>query len=134
MLNHGVPISVMGNMLDDMRQFHEQPHKVKKAWYCRKESGQRIFDYNTNVKVVAWRDTVAKVTSEHMKCILQLKETLCGLLSEALGLRRDYIASIQGMKGALVACHYYPACPEPGLTFGSSCHTDASFLIILLET
>ncbi|KAK6270442.1 hypothetical protein POUND7_007547 [Theobroma cacao] len=37
-------------MLDDMRQFHEQPHKVKKAWYCRKESGQRIFDYNTNVK------------------------------------------------------------------------------------
>ncbi|OMP14128.1 hypothetical protein COLO4_00273 [Corchorus olitorius] len=54
MENHGVPISIMENMLEGVCQFHEQPLEVKKAWYARKESGQRIFDYNTNVNVAAW--------------------------------------------------------------------------------
>ncbi|OMO63683.1 hypothetical protein COLO4_32240, partial [Corchorus olitorius] len=59
MANHGVPVSIMENMLDGVRRFHEQPLEAKKAWYSRQERGQRIFDRNTNVKVAAWRDTVA---------------------------------------------------------------------------
>ncbi|XP_039002408.1 1-aminocyclopropane-1-carboxylate oxidase homolog 1-like [Hibiscus syriacus] len=59
MVNHGVPISTMEDMLDAVRQSHEQPQELKKAWYSRNETGQRIFDYNTNIKVDAWRDTLA---------------------------------------------------------------------------
>ncbi|OMO63685.1 Oxoglutarate/iron-dependent dioxygenase [Corchorus olitorius] len=88
MVNHGVPISIMENMLEGVCQFHEQP----------------------------------------------LEEILCELLAEALGLKSDYLASLQAMKGALIACHYHPACPEPELTLGTSSHTDASFLTILLES
>ncbi|XP_039058616.1 1-aminocyclopropane-1-carboxylate oxidase homolog 1-like [Hibiscus syriacus] len=140
----------MENMLDAVRGFHEQPQELKKAWCTSNEINQRIFDYNT--KVAAWRDTVSiefpdgelnelaiprvcrKVTSEYMKYMQQLKETLSKLLSESLGLRRDYLASTGGMRGALIAFHYYPSCPQPELTIGASSHTDASFLTILLES
>ncbi|KAK8620577.1 hypothetical protein V6N13_067048 [Hibiscus sabdariffa] len=59
MVNHGVPISTMENMIDAIRQFHEQPQEVKKAWYSRNESGQRLVDYHTNTNGAAWRDTLA---------------------------------------------------------------------------
>ncbi|GMI97614.1 hypothetical protein like AT1G06620 [Hibiscus trionum] len=149
--NHGVPINLMDNMLDAVRRFHEQPQELKKAWYTSNEINQRVFDYDMKV-AAAWRDTVSvefpdgelneqsipevcrNVTSEYMKHMLELKETLSELLSEALGLRRDYLASSGGMNGALIAFHYYPACPQPELTIGAATHTDASFLTILLES
>ncbi|KAL4283981.1 hypothetical protein GQ457_16G004790 [Hibiscus cannabinus] len=149
-VNHGVPIHLMDGMLDAVRRFHEQPHELKKAWYTSNEINRKTFDYNA--KVAVWRDTVSiefpdgelnelaipelcrNVTSEYMKHMVQLKETISELLSEALGLRRDYLASIQGMTGALMAFHYYPACPQPELTIGAFSHTDASFLTILLES
>ncbi|KAL4339926.1 hypothetical protein GQ457_08G007950 [Hibiscus cannabinus] len=151
MVNHGVPISTMENMIDAIRQFHEQPLEVKKAWYSRNESGQKIVNCNTNTKGAAWRDTLAlefpdgdineqaipqvcrKATNEYMKYIIPLKETLSELISEALGLRRDYLASNESMKRALIQCHYHPPCPQPELTLGTASHTDPSFLTILLE-
>ncbi|KAL5796553.1 hypothetical protein ACOSQ2_001373 [Xanthoceras sorbifolium] len=62
-----------------------------------------------------------------MKHMFELKETLCELLSEGLGLSSDYLAaSIECMNTASLGCNDYPICPEPNLTL-------PVFLTILLQ-
>ncbi|KAK7268276.1 hypothetical protein RIF29_20972 [Crotalaria pallida] len=154
MVNHGVPVSVMDEMLRGIREFHELPREVKKEWYSRDHKVKVRFFCNGDLfvaKAANWRDTIAfdfqdgplnpesyplvcrDAVSKYMAHIIKLREILSELLSEALGLRRDYLASIECMKSETMVCHYYPACPEPELTFGSTKHSDPSSLTILLQ-
>lgn len=70
---------------------------------------------------------------EYSKRVMELGELIFELLSEALGLDPNHLKEMDCTKGLLMLSHYYPPCPEPDLTFGTSQHSDRSFLTILLQ-
>ncbi|KAL6210676.1 hypothetical protein ACLB2K_015908 [Fragaria x ananassa] len=157
-VNHGVPYDVIEEVLKSVRRFHEQPREVKAEWYSR-DFKNKAFNYFCNADLKAstpagWRDTISwqlpqflayesnsqalpdvcrREFVEYSRHMTQLKEKLSILLSEALGLRKDYLSSLGCFKSALLLGHYYPVCPEPHLTLGTSKHSDPSFLTLLLQ-
>ena len=61
LLNHGIPESVLQEMIDATRAFHEQDNEVKKVLYSRDETKNVI--YNTNFDLYSapstnWRDSL----------------------------------------------------------------------------
>ena len=59
--------------------------------------------------------------------------TLFELLSEALGLKSDHLIGMDCAKGYVILSNYYPPCPEPELTMGTTKLSDPDFLILLLQ-
>ncbi|CAK9309921.1 unnamed protein product [Citrullus colocynthis] len=154
MVNHGIPNGVMEKMLEAIVEFHEQPREEKMKWYSRDPLKRVKFYCNGNLltlKAASWRDTLSfefqngplspqayppacrEIASEYMKHMRELRHKISELLSEALGLSKDYLARLECMKSETLICNYYPTCPEPELTLGTTKHSDPSALTFLLQ-
>ncbi|KAL3329058.1 hypothetical protein AABB24_036252 [Solanum stoloniferum] len=155
LINHGIPSSVLEGVIDGTRKFHEQDVEVKKECYSSDPTDRKV-RYESNLHLykpkgktensrdslrISWQDSghkeippVCRKTSlEYINHVIKLEDTLLGLLSEALGLKPNYLKATECDKGQTLVCHYYPACPQPELTLGTSKHTDPVFLTILLQ-
>ncbi|CAN4092863.1 unnamed protein product [Withania somnifera] len=156
-INHRVPSSVLEGMIYGTRKFHEQDVEVKKVYHStdpqkrvRYDSNLRI--YQTKGKTANWKDTLyfsglvsghikpeelpevcREISLEYINHVTKLRDILLGLLSEALGLRINHLKATECAIQQWVACHYYPACPQPELALGVVKHTDPTFLTVLLQ-
>ncbi|KAL6344213.1 hypothetical protein AAG906_035438 [Vitis piasezkii] len=137
-VNHGIPTSVLEEMMDGIRGFHEQDTERKVSFVSNFE----LF----HAPVATWNDTLAcamapnppdpknclqDIVVQYMK--KGLGYTLFELLSEALGLDANHMKDMECAEGIFLLGHYYPVCPEPELTLGARKHTDTSFLSVLVQ-
>lgn len=156
-INHGIPTSLLDEMRESIREFHEQDQNVKKQHYNRERGGRKKINYNSNFDLltrngpVDWRDTIAcvmypeppkaeeipevvkEVIGKYSKEVMILGRKLLGLLSESLGLKTENLNELGCADGLYVLGHYYPACPQPELTMGVPKHSDNNFMTVLLQ-
>ncbi|GMP77422.1 hypothetical protein CsSME_00033701 [Camellia sinensis var. sinensis] len=136
-VNHGIPISIMDDMIDGVRRFHEQDIEVKKQFYSRDVTKKIIYNSNFDLfQALAsnWRDTIScRYNDRVLKVHDEIGLTLLILLSEALGLNSDHLKYMDCVEGLSVLGHYYPAYPEPELTLGTGDHADSGFFTVLLQ-
>ncbi|KAI7744598.1 hypothetical protein M8C21_001726 [Ambrosia artemisiifolia] len=153
-VNHGIPLSVMNETLQGVRRFHEQDVEIKKKFYTRDASHTVVYNSNFDLfssPAANWRDTFFSVMApsppkaeelpevcrdiqiEYSNHVLKLGGLLFRLISEALGLKPNYLGDLDCDKGVAFFGHYYPACPQPDLTMGTTKHTDTGFLTVLLQ-
>lgn len=153
-VNHGIPVGVLEEMDAGARRFFDQDIEVKKKFYTRDVSKRFVYNSNFDLHtapVANWRDTFFSymapyppkpeelpgacrdIMMEFSKQVTSLGISLLGLLSEALGLRTDHLEKMDCAEGLALISHYYPACPEPELTLGTSKHSDNDFLTVLLQ-
>ncbi|KAJ1399428.1 Oxoglutarate/iron-dependent dioxygenase [Sesbania bispinosa] len=153
-VNHGIPVSVLEEIKNGVKRFFEQDAEVKKEFYTRDRF--RSFIYNSNFDLYSspalnWRDTFAcylapdypkpedlpivcrDILLEYGKHMMNLGTLLLELLSEALGLNSNHLKDMGCAEGLVALGHYYPACPEPQLTVGTTKHSDNDFLTVLLQ-
>ncbi|XP_077243096.1 protein DOWNY MILDEW RESISTANCE 6-like [Tasmannia lanceolata] len=156
-MNHGISEESMQKMVGIAREFFHMPVEEKMKLYSDDPSKKMRLSTSFNVKkekVNNWRDyfrlhcypleefvhewpsnpsSFKDVVSTYCREVRQVGFKLLELISESLGLERDYMEKVLGEQGQHMAINYYPPCPEPNLTYGLPGHTDPNTITILLQ-
>ncbi|CAI0407729.1 unnamed protein product [Linum tenue] len=153
-VNHGFPASLVAEMKAGAHRFFELDVDEKKQYYSHDMRKKVVHHSNLNIYTVPtinWRDTIMfqmapdppepeelpaccrDVVTEYSREILKFGELLFQLLSEALGLKPDHLKEMGCAEGVNLLYNYYPACPQPELTLGTTQHADVGFISLLVQ-
>ncbi|KAL5746554.1 hypothetical protein ACOSP7_027700 [Xanthoceras sorbifolium] len=154
-VNHGVPIELLGKLKDTAHSFFGQAPE-KKAVYRKGASPIPLVKYGTSFvpdkeEALEWKDYISmtytndvealqqwpkeckEVSLEYLKTSVEMVRKLLEVLMENIGVKPDY-AKIDALIGfKLVNMNYYPTCPDPNLTVGVGRHSDMGALTVLLQ-
>ncbi|KAK6161348.1 hypothetical protein DH2020_004729 [Rehmannia glutinosa] len=135
-VNHGIPISILEEMLNGVRRFHEQDKEIKKQYYTRDFTKKMIYNSNFDLyssPAASWRDSfncimapnppeledlpsacrhclkTTEILMEYGKQVMGLGISLFKLISEALGLNPNHLIDIDYAQTLALFGHYYPA-------------------------
>ncbi|KAK6774340.1 hypothetical protein RDI58_029579 [Solanum bulbocastanum] len=155
-INHGIPVPVLDEMLRGAQRFHEQDIDVKKPYYSRDVARKVMYNCNFDLfseksRAANWRDslysvmapnpanpeeipeTCREITIEYSNYVMNLGYTLLELFSEGLGLKPNHLKEMGCAEGLGILCNYYPKCPQPELAIGTGRHADNDFFTVLLQ-
>ncbi|EFJ30619.1 2-oxoacid-dependent dioxygenase [Selaginella moellendorffii] len=155
-INHGVPHSLVDEMLSVAREFHALPNEEKMRYFSTDTESRMRYGTSFNVtqdKVFSWRDYLRhsclplaemqdlwpekpasyKVTADYSTRVRNLAKFLLELISESLDLPKDYIDKAFNGCSQVMALNFYPACPEPDLVLGIGPHSDPGSITLLLQ-
>ncbi|KAH6837841.1 2-oxoglutarate and oxygenase superfamily protein [Perilla frutescens var. hirtella] len=160
-INHGVPVELLGEMRRLGRSFFEDCTMDQKLSYgCDPNSpasegyGSRML-VASNDTVLDWRDyydhhtlplsrqnpskwphfspNYRKVVADYSDQMNSLAEKLLCLISESLGLPSSCIRDAIGEFYQNITVSYYPPCPQPELTLGLQSHSDMGAITLLIQ-
>ncbi|KAK7271301.1 hypothetical protein RJT34_27082 [Clitoria ternatea] len=130
-INHGIPTHVLDETIKGTCRFHQQD--AKWSDYLIDDDITSLHYTAIFVKVNTVDLLLLDIVIEYSKKIMELGYALFELLSEALDLDHYHLKEMTCAERLLLLCHYYPPCPEPELTMGSSKHSDGNCMTILLQ-
>ncbi|KAF9588881.1 hypothetical protein IFM89_016844 [Coptis chinensis] len=154
LVNHGIDVRVLDEMIGSVGKFYEQPKEVKSKYYTRDFRAKVRYNSNFDLyqsPAANWRDSMSctmapeppspeelplvcrDILLEFSKHVQVLGDTLSEVISEVLGLNSNHLKDMGSVEGLSAVCHYYPACPEPELTMGATQHSDPDFFTVLLQ-
>eukprot|EP01018_Ginkgo_biloba_P022402 Gb_25256 [translate_table: standard] len=153
-VNHAVPVSLMERMIEAAKRFNEEPMEQKLKYYSHDFDAvikyapsfnlhkQETVDWKDGMRITYaprspdysnWPPSLREESMEYCEHIRVLGATVLNLLSEALSLSPNYLTETINCVGRQnMMINFYPPCPQPDLTLGTSIHSDAGSITILL--
>ncbi|XP_057836565.2 protein DMR6-LIKE OXYGENASE 1-like [Cryptomeria japonica] len=156
-IKHGVPETLMKSMMDIAKEFFEMPVEDRFCFYSEnpQQDARVSTSFNVNKdEFFEWKDYLRhpchpleefintwpqkpalyrEVAEKYSKEIRVLVLRLLAAISEALEQDSDYLNAIFGKHSQTLHVNYYPACPNPDLTFGVAPHSDTRGITVLMQ-